>query len=132
MGFYSNVELSKPFTWVKYKEGMCDNCMALCCRLPTELTLDELIRMEVLTEFHRDEPIKKVAKELKKQGIIKLFNLKREIFTLNQRSDNDCIFLDEETRRCTVYENRPDNCRDFPKEGGTCAYTKKDDARFQS
>lgn len=128
MAFYSNVDLDKPFTWLKYKDGLCDDCIGTCCKLQTDLTLDELIRMGVLTEFYRDEPIRKTAKQLKKEGIVKLFNLKKEIFTLAQRENHDCIFLDDETRKCTVYEGRPDTCRDHPKVGsklGHCAYIKK-------
>ena len=37
-----------------------------------------------------------------------------------------CAFLDTQTRRCKVYDARPEVCRDFPaekaREGGRCAY----------
>lgn len=37
-----------------------------------------------------------------------------------------CTFLDVETRRCPVYDARPEVCRDFPakraQEAGRCAY----------
>ena len=32
-----------------------------------------------------------------------------------------CVFLDLNTRRCTVYEVRPDTCRDFPPKK-RCGY----------
>lgn len=32
-----------------------------------------------------------------------------------------CRFLDEQTRRCTVYEHRPQACRDYPGTG-RCGY----------
>ena len=32
-----------------------------------------------------------------------------------------CRFFDTEARRCTIYEGRPDVCRDYPN-GDTCGY----------
>ncbi|HKA21154.1 MAG TPA: YkgJ family cysteine cluster protein [Blastocatellia bacterium] len=32
-----------------------------------------------------------------------------------------CKFLDEATRRCTIYDARPDVCREFPYNNG-CHY----------
>jgi Fe-S-cluster containining protein len=34
--------------------------------------------------------------------------------TLKERKNYDCVFLDAETRRCTVYEDRPRQCRTWP------------------
>ena len=34
--------------------------------------------------------------------------------TLAERKNYDCVFLDGETRRCTVYEDRPRQCRTWP------------------
>lgn len=129
MGFYTNVTLEKHFTWVKYTEGMCESCVASCCKLQTEVDLEDLISMGVLTDFHRDEPLRSIAKQLKKEGVVVLFNLKRELFTLAQKKNKDCLFLDSETRRCTVYEGRPKGCRDHPQVNspnpGHCAYIDK-------
>jgi len=128
MSFYTNVKLEKPFTWVKYQEGMCSDCVASCCKLKTDVTVEDLIGMGVLTEFHKDEPLKNIAKQLKKEGIVKHFNLRREIFTLAQRDNDECIYLDEVTRKCTVYEGRPLSCRKHPEENikpNYCAYIKQ-------
>jgi Fe-S-cluster containining protein len=48
-----------------------------------------------------------------------------------------CVFLDLSQRRCTVYEARPSNCRDWPKrehqapgaEGRCCYYDVLEQAR---
>jgi len=34
--------------------------------------------------------------------------------SLVEYSDGDCIFLDQETRGCSVYESRPNQCRSWP------------------
>jgi Fe-S-cluster containining protein len=34
--------------------------------------------------------------------------------TLKERKNYDCVFLDAQTRRCTVYEDRPRQCRTWP------------------
>lgn len=34
--------------------------------------------------------------------------------SLRERANYDCILLDAETRRCTVYAARPSQCRTFP------------------
>ncbi|XZE47000.1 YkgJ family cysteine cluster protein [Pirellulaceae bacterium SH467] len=34
--------------------------------------------------------------------------------SLVEYSDGDCIFLEPETRRCSVYESRPSQCRTWP------------------
>jgi Fe-S-cluster containining protein len=34
--------------------------------------------------------------------------------SLLERRNGDCLLFDGQTRRCTVYEARPDQCRTFP------------------
>ena len=65
---------------------------------------------------------------LLKARLIDHFNPKHEIFTMARRAGGDCNFLDKNTRRCTVYEKRPETCRLHPKKGpkpGFCAYGNK-------
>jgi Fe-S-cluster containining protein len=43
-------------------------------------------------------------------------------------ASGDCIFLDTGTRRCTIYRQRPETCRNHPQVGpkpGYCAFRKK-------
>lgn len=124
------VDIEKLYTWRKYREGDCDNCMAYCCKLPVEVTVEDLVKMEVICDFTAGEPIKNIAKQLKKEGVVQRFNLKREIFTLAQYENGDCLFLDQETRKCTIYDKRPTTCMNHPQVGprpGFCAYIKKED-----
>ncbi len=122
------VTLSDPNTWIKYKKGMCNRCDASCCKLPVEATLNDLLRMQLIEPFDLDEPIKAVAKKLSDAKLIDHFNRKRERFTLARRANDDCIFLDQRTRRCTIYAKRPEICRTHPQIGprdNYCAFIEK-------
>lgn len=115
-------------TWVKYRDRLCADCVASCCTLPVEVRIDDLIRMELVDEFEAGEPAKHIAKRLLKAGVIEHFNFKSEIFTLARLANNDCIYLDGTTRRCTIYAKRPQTCRNHPQVGprpGYCAYRQK-------
>lgn len=117
-----------PSTWVKYRKGLCNDCLAVCCSLPVEVTIGDLVRMDLIDAFEAEEPAKEVAKKLRKQGLIDHFNFKSEIFTLARLANDDCIFLDQKSRRCTIYAKRPDTCRNHPQIGprpGYCAYRCK-------
>jgi Fe-S-cluster containining protein len=42
--------------------------------------------------------------------------------------NNDCLYLDRKSRLCTIYDLRPDTCRNHPKIGprpGFCAFKPK-------
>lgn len=122
------VDINRPETWVKYSRGLCKDCQAKCCSMPVEMKLDDLIQMEVIDPFEAQEPPKKIAKRLKKEGLIDHFNFKREIYTLARRANSDCIYLDPKTRKCTIYDRRPRICRNHPQIGprpGFCAYSRK-------
>ena len=34
--------------------------------------------------------------------------------SIREKENFDCIFLNDETKRCTIYPVRPEQCRDFP------------------
>lgn len=116
-------------TWVRYRKGLCDDCNASCCTLPVEVSLTDLVRMGVISEFEAEhEAPKRIAKMLTKQGIIQHFNFKTSIYTLTQMSNGDCLYLDAKSRRCTIYETRAKTCREHPQVGpkpNHCAYNKR-------
>ena len=103
-------ELDRLETWQKYSAHMCGGCVSSCCTLPVEVKIKDLIRI----------------------GIVERYNNKSEIFTLQRMSNNDCLYLDRKTRFCTIYDKRPDTCRNHPKIGprpGYCAYKPKEVVR---
>lgn len=114
----SLVDRDRPSTWKKYTDGLCDNCVASCCMLPVEVKSNDLIRLGLTTEDEIQNSIKKTAKRLKKDGLISSYREGSEFFMLTQKSNDDCYFLDSITRKCTVYEKRPDTCRGFPTQLG--------------
>ncbi|WP_255987484.1 YkgJ family cysteine cluster protein [Chitinolyticbacter albus] len=113
-------------TWVRYRSSLCRDCQATCCTMPVEVKLPDLVRMGVVDAFEAEhEAPKQIAKRLDKAGIIGHFNFKHGIYTLAQRANGDCRYLDAQSRRCTIYEQRPNTCRNHPQVGprpGHCAY----------
>lgn len=118
-------DLDRTDTWIKYERTMCSSCVSSCCTMPVEVRFNDLLRLGLVQEFERDEPRKNIAKRLQKEGIVERFHQKSEIFTLVRMGNNDCLYLDRKTRLCTVYDLRPETCRNHPKIGprpGFCAY----------
>ncbi len=96
--------------------------------MPVEVRFNDLVRMGVLHEFDAHEPAKKLAKRLMKEGVVGHFNHKTEVYTLSRYANDDCIYLEQKSRLCTIYQNRPDTCRQHPTVGpkpGFCAYQPK-------
>jgi len=97
--------------------------------MPVEVRLPDLVRLGLVDPFEaeHDEP-KQIAKRLEKAGLIDHFNFRNSIFTLARRANGDCSYLHAQTRRCTVYEVRPETCRKHPQVGpkpGYCPYGDK-------
>lgn len=123
------VDKDRPSTWKKYQSDFCVTCKGNCCTMPVEVKASDLVRLQLTTQDDIDNSIKKVAKKLKKNGLISNYREGTEFFMLTQKANFDCYFLDTRTRLCTVYENRPDTCRDFPSlvgpKVGYCPVEKK-------
>ena len=108
------VDVDRPDTWTRYRNGLCDSCVAM----PVEVKLPDLVRLTLVDPFEAEhEAPKQIAKRLTKAGLLEHFNFKHEIFTLARRASGDCLFLDATTRRCTVYDQRPNTCRKHPQVG---------------
>lgn len=103
----------------------CTHCKAGCCTLPVEVSLADLIRLELIDETQASGPPKRIYNLLSKQNLLQSYNPRTGIFVLAQSPERDCIYLDRNSRKCTVYEKRPTVCREFPKIGpkpGSCPY----------
>ena len=122
----SIVNVDNCDTWTRYRNGLCNTCAANCCTMPVEVKLPDLVRLELVDPFEAEhEEPKHNAKRLQKMAVIEHFNFKNSIFTLSRRANGDCQNLDAKTRRCTVYEKRPNACRLHPQVGprpGYCPY----------
>ncbi len=85
--------------------------------MPVEVKLADLIRLGLCSEDEAAGSVKKLSKRLIKEGYIVSYRQGTEFFMLSQKANRDCYFLDSKTRLCTVYEKRPDTCRQFPSIG---------------
>jgi uncharacterized protein len=123
----AEADAQRPSTWVRFRKPLCEGCWAGCCTLPVEVSARDLIRLGLTCEEEAAESLKSVAKRLQKERIIQAYNAKSQLFVLEQRYGRDCIFLGRD-RLCTVYEQRPEVCRQFPSIGprpGFCPAKKK-------
>jgi uncharacterized protein len=123
----SLVDVDRPETWTRYRAGLCETCNANCCTMPLEVSLPELVRLGWVDAFEAEhEQPSRIAKRLLKDRLIDHFNHKQSLYTLARRASGDCMNLDAHTRRCTVYDQRPDICRLHPQtrspRQGYCAY----------
>ena len=121
------VDVDSPGTWTRWRAGLCDSCQANCCTMPLEVRLPDLVRLGLVDAFEAEhEEAGRIAKRLQKARLIDHFNHKHAIFTIARRAGGDCHFLDAATRRCTVYDQRPDTCRLHPQtkspKPGWCPY----------
>ncbi len=93
----------------------CSRCPAYCCSIyeRVQVTRRDIKRLA----RHFD-----ISYERASQRYTKLFQGER---ILRRKADpifgQACKFLDPETRRCTIYEARPQVCREFPQTP-RCAY----------
>jgi hypothetical protein len=89
----TNTDPQKPSTWKAYQKGMCEGCSAGCCTLPLEVSAYDLMRLELITEDEAASSLKKAAKRLMKEGIVRSYLAKSGVFMIEQRYGRDCIFL---------------------------------------
>lgn len=88
----------------------CEKCPAFCCSVyeRVAVTPSDLTRLAQ----HFD-----VSEEEAKKRFTKMWNDER---ILRRKKDavleTACRFLDSKTRGCTIYEARPDACREFPNQ----------------
>lgn len=93
----------------------CDKCVAYCCSIYERVQVTAKDTRRLATHF-------KVTPETAALRFTKL-NGKERI--LRRRADRlfgqACMFLNQESRKCTIYDARPDVCREFPDDS-RCAY----------
>lgn len=92
---------------------LCSQCGAECCDVSTPFSLEDI------------KQIKKKHKKLLRG--VKLVKSKADAYTLHKRGNTQCVFLSED-KRCKVYEDRPQICRDFGEKAyARCAYCGLDE-----
>lgn len=75
----------------------CKGCNNSCCQNPN------LVPVLLPTE---EERFKKESKKIKTEF--------GDIFVLTKKENESCIFLNDETKTCTIYTDRPLECNLYP------------------
>ena len=97
--------------------------------MPVEVKAADLVRLGLAFEDELLDSPKKVFTRLSRHGIVRSYRASTELFMLVQKSNDDCVFLDSQTRLCTVYDKRPDVCRSFPNIGLRPGYCPADSGK---
>lgn len=98
----------------------CAKCPGMCCSV-YELIKVTLVDIQRLARHLRIDSLKVRTRYIQAGTYLKLKH--------DPVLDKTCIFFDTETRRCGVYEGRPQTCRDWPNPAhaqpgmeGRCCY----------
>lgn len=90
-----------------YKDGLkfkCTGCGDCCTGAPGYVWVNQA-EIDALAERLEMDPAKFEKKYVRKIGVRR---------SLNEYKNGDCVFFDGESRKCTVYEQRPRQCRTWP------------------
>lgn len=93
----------------------CDKCVAYCCSIYDRVQVNGRDVRRLAAHFG-------VSPEIAIARFTKLWGKER---ILRRRSDRlfgqACMFLNQDSRKCTIYHARPGTCREFP-DTSRCAY----------
>ena len=106
--------MKKPFPVPVKVRYSCEKCPGWCCTYDEiEVNKRDIERLARHFALDADTAAERFTKV--KAGTPMLRHKKDSIF------DTACMFLDQEKRRCTIYEARPTVCRAYPN-GNRCGY----------
>ena len=87
----------------------CDVCPAYCCSYPRIIVdKDDIKRLARFFGISAKQARKRFTKKGEEPGERVLRHQMDDTF------GTVCRFLDRETRMCTIYDGRPEICRDYP------------------
>ena len=95
----------------------CTDCVGYCCSIYDRVDVGEKDIKRLAKHF--GETVEKATKKYTKmlEGHRVLRRRKDGIF------EETCIFLDDATRLCSIYDARPKTCREYPTHSGNrCVY----------
>jgi hypothetical protein len=107
---------TKPFPVPVRTYYRCDKCPAFCCTYSDiEVTARDVERLAKHFSITYAQAEERFTKLDSKGKVRVLRHRKDKLF------DSTCMFLDQDKRRCTVYESRPGVCRKYP-DSPRCGY----------
>ncbi len=98
----------------------CAECQAYCCSYPIiEVKRKDSKLLARHLDLQQDAFLERYTRQEKHEG--------KKVRILRHTADRSlgatsCIFLDKQTRRCTVYGARPRICRDHPGDEARCEW----------
>jgi uncharacterized protein len=104
-----------PGNGLKLAKYDCDKCVAYCCSIydRVQVTARDIKRLALYFGVSPEVATTRYTKVWEKERI------------LRRRADRlfgqACMFLNQDTRKCTIYNARPGTCREFPTTS-RCAY----------
>ena len=107
----------------------CLSCVSSCCKLEVDITKDEHTAMLSnglgygLTA-RADTFIDQYPQyEDKREHVVNMFG--DNYATIDKADSGFCVFLDPQTRLCTVYDHRPSVCVDYQNNTAECKKIRK-------
>lgn len=93
----------------------CNKCPAFCCSVydRVQVTKRDITRLAKYFGVSFETARRRYTKDYKGERVLK--RVEDTIF------EETCMFLDQETRGCTIYHGRPNVCREYPART-RCAY----------
>jgi uncharacterized protein len=108
--------MKKPFPIPVRVNYSCAKCPAYCCTYTEiEVTRRDIERLARHFDIGYREAEERFTKQDAKKEVRMLRHRKDKIF------DSTCMLLDQDKRRCTVYDARPGVCRKYP-DSSRCGY----------
>ncbi|HEX4333852.1 MAG TPA: YkgJ family cysteine cluster protein [Usitatibacter sp.] len=108
--------MKKPFPVPVRVNYSCAKCPAYCCTYTEiEVSARDIERMARHFKLRYSQAEERFTKPDAKGTIRMMRHRKDRIF------DSTCMMLDQEKRRCTIYDARPGVCRKFP-DTSRCGY----------
>ena len=108
--------MSKPFPVPVRSNYSCAKCPAYCCTYTEiEVSKRDIERLARHFNLRYSQAEERFTKPDAKGEIRMMRHRKDRIF------DSACMMLDQEKRRCTIYDARPGVCRKYP-DTSRCGY----------
>ncbi len=91
-----------------FKPSACEECKGKCCRGKSGYIFVNSSEIEKIAEFL------KLDIEVFKKDYLNKVKYKYSIKELKIAGEYECLFFDNKTNKCQIYEVRPLQCRTFP------------------
>lgn len=95
----------------------CTDCIGYCCSIydRVDVTKKDLKRLAKHLKLSKEETEQRYTTQV--DGVRSLGKVDDLIF------ERTCVFLNQTTRLCSIYEGRPEACREWPVHSGDrCVY----------